>query len=100
MRMHRGSSKGGRGSTPSPEHLPLSASPALSVTVEFEIARAERSQHRSVTVAVGTPLRNALREIGQAAEGCAVLNGEFSVPLDLPLVGPMRLTVLPTFSGG
>jgi len=51
-------------------------------------------------VASGTTVRQLLRSIGQPIEGCAVLDGERPVPSDEPLVGPRRLTIVPTFSGG
>ncbi len=98
MRMHRGSSKGGRGRTRPAESLPLSASPLLDV--EFEIARAGRSEIRRLRVAPGTLLRVALRSIGQAPEGSAVLLGDQPVPLDQPIDRGDRFTVVPTFSGG
>jgi sulfur carrier protein ThiS len=98
--MHRGSSKGARPTDRVPEILPLSASPPAMVRVELEVARAGRSEHHSVEVPRGSTLRAALRLIGQAGEGCAVLEGQRPVPLDLPLVSPSRFTVVPTFSGG
>jgi len=96
--MHRGSSKGPRGQTRRPETLPLSASPII--RVQLEVARAGRSERRTVRVPKGTPLRVVLRSIGQAVEGSAVLWGDRPVPLDLPLERSVRLTVIPTFSGG
>ncbi len=98
MRMHRGSSKGGRGRARPTESLPLSASPLLDV--EFELVRAGRSEIRRLRVASGTPLRIALRSIGQAPEGSAVLCGDRPVPLDEPIDREGRFTVIPTFSGG
>jgi len=99
--MHRGSSKGAR-TDRAPEILPLSAPPAppAIVRVELETARAGRSEHRVLEVASGTTVRQLLRSIGQPIEGCAVLDGERPVPSDEPLVGPRRLTIVPTFSGG
>jgi len=41
-----------------------------------------------------------VRQVGQRAEGCAVLVDGTSVPLDTAVDGPIRLTVIPTFSGG
>jgi sulfur carrier protein ThiS len=96
--MHRGSSKGPRGKPPRSESLPLSASPT--VRIELEVVRAGHSQRRTVQVPKGTPLRVALRSIGQAAEGSAVLSGDRPVPLDLPLEKNGRFTVIPTYSGG
>jgi sulfur carrier protein ThiS len=45
-------------------------------------------------------VRAVVRSAGESPEGCAVLDGETPVPLDTPLEGPIRLTVVPTFSGG
>lgn len=98
--MHRGSSKGARPVDRAAEHLPLSASPPPTVRIEFEIARAGRNVTRLVEVPAGSTLRVALRSIGQPAEGCAVLQGDQPVPLDLPLATAGRFTVVPTFSGG
>lgn len=95
--MHRGSSKGTR-TDRVPEILPLSASPLLEV--RFETVRAGTSVTRTVPLAAGTLLREALRSIGQAPEGCAVLRGERPVPLDLPITEAGTFTVIPTFSGG
>jgi sulfur carrier protein ThiS len=53
-----------------------------------------------VRVAPGTLVRAALRSVGHSPEGCAVLVGEVPIPLDTPIDRPMRLTVVPTFSGG
>lgn len=97
--MHRGSSKGAATSA-APETLPLSAPPAGSVRVEFEIARAGRSETKVAEVVHGTQLRIALRSAGIAGEGSAVLDGDRPLPLDTPLVRAQRLTVIPTFSGG
>jgi sulfur carrier protein ThiS len=83
-----------------PETLPLSAPPVPQIRVEFEIARAGRSETRIAEVAEGTLLRVALRSVGLAGEGSAVLDGERPVPLDTPLSRAHRLTVVPTFSGG
>ena len=98
MRMHRGSSKGTGANRPPPEHLPLSAS--AMVTVEVELVRARGSVVRSQTVARGTLVKELVRAVGQAPEGAAVLVEGVSVPLDEPVDRPMRLVVVPTFSGG
>ena len=97
--MHRGSSKGARKSVRPSESLPLSASPA-SVDVVLEVARAGRSEPHRVTVPVGTEVRAVVRSIGRSPEGCAVLVEGVSIPLDTPIERPLRLTVIPTFSGG
>ena len=100
MRMHRGSSKGTDAESARPETLPLSASSPDLIWIEFEVARAGRSEEIRVEVLVGSSLRNAIRAIGQAPEGCAVLDGERSLPLDTPLLRSTHLTLVPTFSGG
>ena len=104
--MHRGSSKGAR-TDRAPETLPLSApqdpsaaSAPRPLTIEIEVARAGRSELRRIDVPFGAPIRIALREIGLAPEGCAVLSEGRPLPLDTPLERPLRLTVVPTFSGG
>ena len=99
MRMHRGSSKEDGGEPRPSETLPLSASPTL-VEVAVEVARAGESQRSIARVAVGTLVRDAVRPYVGSPEGCAVLIDEESVPLDLPIDRPVRLLVVPTFSGG
>ncbi len=98
MRMHRGSSKGEGSLGPSPEALPLSASGPLEVVVELVRGSGARELTRSVLP--GTAVRALLRELGEAPEGSAVLIDGVSIPLDTPLDRPVRLTVIPTFSGG
>ncbi|MGD0588598.1 MAG: hypothetical protein ABSA63_07415 [Thermoplasmata archaeon] len=88
-----------RGRPPATGNLPLSASPRK-VRVEVEVARGGRSRHAHFSVAPGTLVRAVVRLAGEAPEGCAVLIGETSVPLDTPLERSVRLTVIPTFSGG
>jgi len=95
--MHRGSSKAARGNPPAADNLPLSA-PSLSI--EVEVARAGRSEVHRLDVPHGILVRDAVRRIGLAPEGTAVLIDETPVPLDLPLDRPLRLIVVPTFSGG
>jgi len=99
MRMHRGSSKDARSGAAPSEILPLSASPPL-IEVEVEVARAAHRRVRRLTVAPGVLVREVVRSIGETPEGCAVLDGETPLPLDTPLERPVRLTVVPTFSGG
>jgi sulfur carrier protein ThiS len=99
MRLHRGSSKDVRGPAPTAETLPLSASPST-VRVDVEVARSGRSRRTRYEVVPGTLVREVVRRAGEAPEGCAVLVGETPVPLDTPIDGPTRLTVVPTFSGG
>jgi sulfur carrier protein ThiS len=97
--MHRGSSKGARNQRRPPETLPLSASPSK-VSVVIEFTRGGSVERQRVRVAPGTLVRTVLRSSGRSPEGCAVLQGDVSIPLDTPIMGPVRLTVVPTFSGG
>ena len=97
--MHRGSSKGARSAGPASETLPLSASDS-SVLVIIELTRGASVARHEVRVARGTPVRTLLRSLGQAPEGSAVLVDDTPIPLDTPIEGPTRLTVVPTFSGG
>ncbi len=97
MRMHRGSSKDVRGRPPATGTLPLSAS---RVSVRIEITRGGAVERRTVRVEPGTLVRNAVRSVGQAPEGSAVLLDETPIPLDTPIDRPLRLVVVPTFSGG
>jgi len=76
----------------------MSGSDPLAVTLEYSRGRAVRE--RVVLVPAGTTVRALLRAEGQAPEGCAVLVGETPLPLDTPIVRAMRLTIVPTFSGG
>jgi len=99
MRLHRGSSKGDRGTTPAAETLPLSASP-VTVRVGVEVVRGGQSRFTEFDVAPGTLVRSIVRTAGESPEGCAVLVGETPLPLDAPVDRPVRLTVIPTFSGG
>jgi len=98
MRMHRGSSKGARADHPVPGSLPLSASAQLEV--EVEVARAGRSTVHAQMVVAGTLVKEVVRAIGEAPEGSAVLLDGVSIPLDSPIDRPLRLVVIPTFSGG
>jgi hypothetical protein len=66
----------------------------------FDVVRAGRTDVRTVPVPDGTPLRVALRSIGEFGEGSAVFEGDRSLPLDTPIDGPRRYRVVPTFSGG
>jgi sulfur carrier protein ThiS len=97
--MHRGSSNGVRRQRRAPETLPLSASPTP-VLVTIEITRGGSVERTQIRVAPGTLIRAALRSTGHAPEGSAVLIEEVPVPLDTPIDQPVRLTVVPTFSGG
>jgi sulfur carrier protein ThiS len=97
--MHRGSSKEARAASRVSETLPLSASPA-SVSVVVEVTRGGSVKRHRVRIPPGTPVRTVLRQAGCAPEGSAVLVDGTSVPLDAPIDRPIRLTVVPTFSGG
>jgi sulfur carrier protein ThiS len=99
MRLHRGSSKDVRGQTPATGNLPLSASPRK-LRVEVEVARGGRRRSSRFEVEPGTLVREVVRSAGETPEGCAVLIGETSVPLDTPIERPVRLIIVPTFSGG
>ena len=97
--MHRGSSKGGARARAPPETLPLSASPAR-VRVTVEVARAGRVVRRVFDVPPGTLVREAVRRVGHSPEGCAATIDDTPVPMDLPVERPVRIVVVPTFSGG
>jgi len=99
MRLHRGSSKDARGSPPATEDLPLSASLSR-IVVDVEVARAGRGRVARFEVEPGSLVREVVRLAGEAPEGCAVLIDEVPVPLDTPVERPVRLMVVPTFSGG
>ncbi len=99
MRLHRGSSKDARDETPAPETLPLSASPSR-VSVEVEVLRSGRCRRARFDVPTGTLVRTLVRMAGETPEGCAVLRDETPLPLDSPIEETVRLTVVPTFSGG
>jgi sulfur carrier protein ThiS len=96
--MHRGSSKGAGAARPAPEPLPLSAS--ATVSVEVEVARGPSPSVQVRAVAPGTRVKELVRSVGEAPEGSAVLIDGVSVPLDTPVDRPVRLVVVPTFSGG
>jgi sulfur carrier protein ThiS len=100
MRMHRGSSKDGRDFTRTSGILPLSAPSGPMLTVTIEITRGASIQRRRLRVPPGTLVRTVLRSAELAPEGSAVLVGETPIPLDTPLERPVRLIVVPTFSGG
>jgi len=99
MRLHRGSSKDAREPSPTPGNLPLSASPR-SFRVDVEVVRSGRARRTHYDVPAGTLVRVVVRRAGESPEGCAVLEGETPLPLDTPIDRPLRLTVVPTFSGG
>ena len=99
MRLHRGSSKDDRGSSPATESLPLSASPSR-IRVDVEVARSGRTCRTRLEVAPGTLVRSVVRLAGESPEGCAVLIDETPIPLDTVIDRTVRLTVVPTFSGG
>jgi sulfur carrier protein ThiS len=99
MRLHRGSSKDARGNPPPTGILPLSASPP-EVEVEVEVVRGGRSRVIRLRIDRGTTVRSVVRRAGEAPEGSLVLRGETPLPLDTPVEQSLRLTVVPTFSGG
>ncbi len=98
--MHRGSSKAAGGNAPATETLPLSASSLGGLVVEVEVARAGRRESHTFHLPAGSRVRDGVRAAGLSPEGVAVLVDEVPVPLDQPLEGPVRLLVVPTFSGG
>jgi hypothetical protein len=55
---------------------------------------------RTLSLTGPTTVRAALRSLGEFGEGSAVFELGRSLPLDTPIVGPRRLQVVPTFSGG
>ncbi|HTT73570.1 MAG TPA: MoaD/ThiS family protein [Thermoplasmata archaeon] len=70
----------------------------MPVVVEIRRGGGVRTERRAV--APGTRVRELVRSLGVAPEGCAVLIDAVSVPLDTPLTDPVTLVVVPTFSGG
>jgi sulfur carrier protein ThiS len=70
------------------------------VGVEVEVARSGRPRRARLEVAPGTLVRAVVRLAGESPEGCAVLLDETSIPLDTPIDRSVRLTIVPTFSGG
>jgi sulfur carrier protein ThiS len=83
-----------------PETLPLSAPTPALLPLVLDIGRAQPEPPRELWVVPGSTVRAALRSIGLAPEGSAVLDGETPLPLDTPIDRPRRLTVVSTFSGG
>ena len=81
-----------------PEALPGRGS--SQVRLEVEIARAGRTSSHVLEVPPGTLVRTVLRQLQLAPEGSAVMIGGVSVPLDTPVETPLKLLVVPTFSGG
>ncbi len=71
-----------------------------SVRVVVEVTRGGSVEQHRARVPVGTAVRAVLRQVGCAPEGSAVMIDGTSVPLDTPIERPLRLTVVPTFSGG
>jgi len=70
------------------------------VSVVLDLTRGAAVDRRRLQVAVGTPVRTALRSAGQAPEGSAVLLDDTPIPLDTPIDRPLHLVVVSTFSGG
>ncbi|MGA8543245.1 MAG: hypothetical protein WB947_06910 [Thermoplasmata archaeon] len=66
----------------------------------LEVTRGGSVERHRLHVAPGSLVRAALRATGVPAEGSAVLLDDVSIPLDTPIERSVRLTVLPTFSGG
>ena len=99
MRLHRGSSKEARGRAPAAGNLPLSAS-LPTVAVEVVVTRGGGSRTSRFEVPAGTMVRAVVRRAGESPEGCAVLVDDTPLPLDATIDRSVRLTVVPTFSGG
>ncbi|HKV90124.1 MAG TPA: hypothetical protein VJQ43_02880 [Thermoplasmata archaeon] len=55
---------------------------------------------RVVYVVPGLRVRELLRSLGHSPEGSAILQEGLSIPLDTPIERAVRLTLVPTFSGG
>jgi sulfur carrier protein ThiS len=70
------------------------------IAVTVEVARGGLTTERVLQVEEGTLVRAVVRSVGVSPEGCAVLVDGVSVPRDLPVTSPIRLTIVPTFSGG
>ncbi|MGI0151421.1 MAG: hypothetical protein ACREC5_05745, partial [Thermoplasmata archaeon] len=70
------------------------------VRLRIEVVRGGRSQLHDLEPARGSRLRDVLRGLGYAPEGCAVFRGELPIPLDTVLLEDEVLAVVPTFSGG
>ena len=94
--------QGVKSSSPAPERRSADPSPMAqrSVTVEVEVARPRSPEVLTRDVPAGTLVKELVRAAGQSPEGVAVLIDGVSVPLDLPVDRPLRLVVVPTFSGG
>jgi len=65
-----------------------------------EVTRSGAVRRHRFVVESGTEVRTIVRMAGETPEGCAVLCGETPLPLDSPVESAIRLTVVPTFSGG
>ena len=70
------------------------------IAITVVVARAGHQSERILELAEGTLVRAAVQAAGFSPEGCAVLVDGVSVPRDLPLLTPTRLTIVPTYSGG
>jgi sulfur carrier protein ThiS len=70
------------------------------IRVTVEVVRAGARTEQVLDLEENTLVRVAVRAAGFSPEGCAVLLDGVSVPRDLPLRSSVRLTVVPTFSGG
>ncbi|HTT17017.1 MAG TPA: hypothetical protein VMH49_06660 [Thermoplasmata archaeon] len=70
------------------------------IEVDVEVARGRASRTVQKVVVVGTLVKQVVRDVGESPEGSAVLRDGVSIPLDTPLTVPVRLVIVPTFSGG
>lgn len=96
--MHHKDSTGPKAGQPGQPAFPPGTPGGVSVTVE--IVRGARATTFERRVAPGTLVREVVRSVGEAPEGSAVLVDGTSIPLDTPVERPLRLVVVPTFSGG
>jgi sulfur carrier protein ThiS len=68
--------------------------------VTVDIARGASSTPRTLDLPEGSNVRDAVRAVGLAPEGAAVLHDGRPIPLDTRVTPGIILVVIPTFSGG
>jgi sulfur carrier protein ThiS len=74
--------------------------PLPPLTIQLTVARGAVRSPRSVELPGGSLVRDAVRTVGFAPEGTAVLLEGRPIPLDTRLAEGMSLVVVPTYSGG
>ena len=74
--------------------------PVSDLHVRVVIERAGHRRSVELDLPPGADARSAVRAVGLAPEGVAVLLGDRPVALDEPLADGGLLRVVPTFSGG